>query len=250
MRDIKDELKAAIDAFNFQPGSMVHDAYSEIISLRHRLTSPASLSPAATSGVDAGGAAVMQYRWRLKGRIEWHPGWYEGPPPPSDDDIEIETRTVYLAKPTSSPAGRVWTVKGWLPNGDGCEFTFGDESEYLRFMASKPATFDVSDIEELVVSSCGRALASLSTEVIALSPSTSAAEPVAHPDDLAVDRFAAAMKAKLAKKRAEGRGGWERKDECSNGFLSQLLREHIGKGDPVDVGNLAMMIHQRGERIG
>jgi hypothetical protein len=71
-----------------------------------------------------------------------------------------------------------------------------------------------------------------------------------HPDDLAVDRFAAAMKAKLAKKRAEGRGGWERKDECSNGFLSQLLREHIAKGDPVDVGNLAMMIHQRGERIG
>lgn len=63
-----------------------------------------------------------------------------------------------LAKPASSPAGgRVWTVKGWLPNGDGCEFTFGDESEYLRFMASKPATFDVSDIEELVVSSCGRA---------------------------------------------------------------------------------------------
>lgn len=71
-----------------------------------------------------------------------------------------------------------------------------------------------------------------------------------HPDDLAVDRFAAAMKAKLAKKRAEGRGGWERKDECSNAFLSHLLREHVEKGDPTDVGNLAMMIHQRGERIG
>lgn len=70
-----------------------------------------------------------------------------------------------------------------------------------------------------------------------------------HPDDLAVDRFAAAMKAKLAKKRAEGRGGWEDKDDCSNDFLSQLLREHVEKGDPVDVGNLAMMIHQRGERI-
>lgn len=70
-----------------------------------------------------------------------------------------------------------------------------------------------------------------------------------HPDDLAVDRFAAAMKAKMAKKRAEGRGGWERKDECSAEFLSQLLREHVEKGDPLDVGNLAMMLHQRGETI-
>lgn len=71
----------------------------------------------------------------------------------------------------------------------------------------------------------------------------------AHPDDLAVDRFASTMKVKLAKKRAEGRRGWERKDECTAEFLSQLLREHVEKGDPVDVGNLAMMLQQRGERI-
>lgn len=83
----------------------------------------------------------------------------------------------------------------------------------------------------------------------ALAP-PAASPATEHPDDLAVDRFAAAMKAKLAKKRAEGRGGWEDKDDCSNAFLSKLLREHIDKGDPVDVGNLAMMIHQRGERIG
>lgn len=70
-----------------------------------------------------------------------------------------------------------------------------------------------------------------------------------HPDDIAVDRFAAAMKAKLAKKRDEGRGGWENKGECSAEYLSQLLREHVDKGDPVDVGNLAMMIQQRGESI-
>ena len=70
----------------------------------------------------------------------------------------------------------------------------------------------------------------------------------AHPDDLAVDRFADAMKAKLAKKRTDGRGGWEGPD-CTNEFLSCLLREHVEKGDPLDVGNLAMMLHQRGERI-
>lgn len=73
-------------------------------------------------------------------------------------------------------------------------------------------------------------------------------EPV-HADDLAVDRFAIAMKAKLAKKRAEGRGGWDRKDECTAEFLSALLRDHVNKGDPLDVGNLAMMLHQRSERI-
>ncbi|HAU75598.1 MAG TPA: hypothetical protein DCW88_08700 [Agrobacterium sp.] len=57
------------------------------------------------------------------------------------------------------------------------------------------------------------------------------------------------MKAKLAKKRGEGRGGWEDKDDCSQLFLTSLLREHVEKGDPVDVGNLAMMLHQRGESI-
>jgi len=70
-----------------------------------------------------------------------------------------------------------------------------------------------------------------------------------HPDDLAVDRFAAAMKAKLAKKRADGRGGWDDKAECSAEFLSKLLRGHVEKGDPLDVGNFAMMLHQRGEGI-
>ncbi|WP_197523696.1 hypothetical protein [Agrobacterium vitis] len=70
-----------------------------------------------------------------------------------------------------------------------------------------------------------------------------------HADDIAVDRFAAAMKEKLAKKRLEGRSGWEDKDDCSQLFISQLLREHVEKGDPIDVGNFAMMLHQREERI-
>lgn len=70
-----------------------------------------------------------------------------------------------------------------------------------------------------------------------------------HPDALAVDRFAAAMKAKLAEKRAEGRSGWDDEEDCSRLFLSQLLRKHVEKGDPIDVGNFAMMLHQREERI-
>ena len=53
---------------------------------------------------------------------------------------------------------------------------------------------------------------------------------------------------KLAAKRLQGRGGWQEPD-VENGYLSRLLREHVDKGDPVDVANFAMMIHQRGERI-
>lgn len=67
-----------------------------------------------------------------------------------------------------------------------------------------------------------------------------------HPDDLAVDRFAAAMKAKLTEKREQGYGGWDDPEDCTIGWLSELLRKHVDKGDPVDVGNFAMMIHQRG----
>ncbi|MDH0520605.1 hypothetical protein [Achromobacter xylosoxidans] len=77
----------------------------------------------------------------------------------------------------------------------------------------------------------------------------SVSEKAQHPDDIAVDRFAVAMKAKLAKKRAEGRGGWSDQSQCTAAFLSQLLHGHVHKGDPVDVGNLAMMLHQRGDRI-
>ncbi|WP_395451153.1 hypothetical protein ACHMW7_16000 [Aminobacter sp. UC22_36] len=79
-------------------------------------------------------------------------------------------------------------------------------------------------------------------------PSPVSQKEAAHPDDLAVDRFAAVMKAKLAKKREEGRGGWEG-PACNAEILSIMLRKHVEKGDPVDVANLAMMLQQRGEGI-
>jgi len=60
-----------------------------------------------------------------------------------------------------------------------------------------------------------------------------------HPDDVEVDRFAVAMKAKLAKSRAKGRGGWE---QCDPADLSRMLREHVEKGDPRDVANFCMFL--------
>ncbi|OBU52258.1 hypothetical protein [Stenotrophomonas maltophilia] len=75
--------------------------------------------------------------------------------------------------------------------------------------------------------------------------------PVAdqHPDDVAVDAFAVAMKAKMAEARAKGRGGWEYPAQCTAEDLSRMLREHVEKGDPRDVANFCMMLYQRGEAI-
>lgn len=62
------------------------------------------------------------------------------------------------ARPEPRKRERAWLVRGWLPSGDGCEFTFADEAEYRRFMAEKPAHFDVIDIHEMTISGCDRAL--------------------------------------------------------------------------------------------
>ncbi|KVP19420.1 hypothetical protein WJ85_08000 [Burkholderia ubonensis] len=67
-----------------------------------------------------------------------------------------------------------------------------------------------------------------------------------HPDDVAVDVFAAVMKDKLAKARLKGRGGWQ---TCSPENLSRMLREHVEKGDPRDVANFCMMLWHHGSPI-
>lgn len=71
-----------------------------------------------------------------------------------------------------------------------------------------------------------------------------------HPDDAAVDRFAMAMKTKLAAARAKGRSGWDDKTICSGEHLAQLLIEHLAKGNAgtfEDIANFSMMLHQRGD---
>lgn len=69
-----------------------------------------------------------------------------------------------------------------------------------------------------------------------------------HPDDEAVDALAAAMKAKLARQRAKGYGGWDT-PECTQQRLSDMLRAHADKGDPVDVANFCAFLDARGEGI-
>ncbi|MEN2980882.1 hypothetical protein P7L78_22075 [Tistrella bauzanensis] len=77
-------------------------------------------------------------------------------------------------------------------------------------------------------------------------PPPSAPEP--HPDDVAVDRYAAALKAKLAAARAKGRSGWDDPDVISDDQLVRDLVAHLAKGNPgtwEDIGAYAMMCHQR-----
>lgn len=72
--------------------------------------------------------------------------------------------------------------------------------------------------------------------------------PNQHPDNLAVDQFATAMKTKLAEGRTKGWNNWDKpwvKDEQ----LAELLVENLPKGNPgnfEDIANFAMMLHQRG----
>lgn len=66
-----------------------------------------------------------------------------------------------------------------------------------------------------------------------------------HRDELAVDAFASAMKSKMIESSNRGRGGWDNPSRCSVRYLRHLLRQHVEKGDPVDVANIAMMLWHR-----
>ncbi len=66
-------------------------------------------------------------------------------------------------------------------------------------------------------------------------------------DNQGVADFADAMRCKLEKKRAEGRGGWHDPDQCQLDTLAVMLLDHLEKGDPVDIGNFAMMLYNRGD---
>lgn len=75
------------------------------------------------------------------------------------------------------------------------------------------------------------------------------AHPVTkHPDDIAVDAFSVAMKIKLAKKRTEGKFGWQ-SSLWTTEQISWQLWAHLNKGDPVDVANYCMFLSARNALI-
>ncbi len=56
----------------------------------------------------------------------------------------------------------------------------------------------------------------------------------------AVDLFSKAMKLKMLKKANQGWKGWDDKDFLP--IAKERLKEHLEKGDMVDVANFAMMV--------
>lgn len=68
----------------------------------------------------------------------------------------------------------------------------------------------------------------------------------AHPDDAAVDEFAAMLKGKLARARAKGRSGW-RDPAWTAAEINRQMHAHAAKGDPLDVAAYAMFLALRGE---
>ena len=66
-------------------------------------------------------------------------------------------------------------------------------------------------------------------------------------DNAAVEVLSMNMKAKLAGQRAKGYRGWN--NDCTQQRLSDLLRECVEKGDPVDVANFCAFLSARGEGI-
>lgn len=58
-------------------------------------------------------------------------------------------------------------------------------------------------------------------------------------DEYLIQRTTELMRAKLKKKREQGRSGWE----CETPeYFWPMLYEHLRKGDPVDIINIAAMI--------
>ena len=79
----------------------------------------------------------------------------------------------------------------------------------------------------------------INTNALTSQHSVNANAEQEHPDNLAVNKFAKAMQHKLAIARDKGRQGWE---DCDPIDLSNMLREHVEKGDPVDVANFCMFL--------
>lgn len=75
---------------------------------------------------------------------------------------------------------------------------------------------------------------------------------VRHPDDVAVDTFADAMKSRLKEARLVGRSGWNDASTCSDASLAEALVVNLVSSHPhayEDIANFAMMLHHRGADV-
>jgi Lar family restriction alleviation protein len=178
----------------------------------------------------------------------------EGPPTNSKDDALAAWNRRALSRQSSTEAGEVVSEcrnakesRQWNPILQMFVPMVSDELlDQIVALLQQPAQTTAGPVDVDDAGNISRPTRDLLFAPLSLQPpaQTKAGEP--HPDDVAVDKFAAAMKAKLAKKRADGRSGWDNPRACSVEHLAELLVGHVIKGDPLDVGNLAMMLWNRG----
>lgn len=97
-----------------------------------------------------------------------------------------------------------------------------------------------SDIAEL------RALLDAPAVNTGYAPSEPSGARMEMSDEWTQEVFSKRMLRKLAHSAGKGRGGWQ---NCSQESLSRMLREHVEKGDPVDVANFCMFLDALGYGI-
>jgi len=69
-----------------------------------------------------------------------------------------------------------------------------------------------------------------------------------HPDDEAVDKFAAAMHARMTECRLKGKEGWDDPERCPLVELEHRVSVALMDAQWVDVANFAMMLWARGAK--
>lgn len=212
------------------------------------LAAPVTAPPSAPVGVDA--AEHWHDLYRKECRLRQDDAARYG-----QQIIGLESLAQQPAAPAVTANEREWmqyAIDHMRDDNEPEDATCANVLEaLLARMESAPAApgIDLSErvlsilIEEGVLGRNGRVFQKIRTLIDAGPKGGS------HPDDLAVDALAAAMKAKLAEARAKGRSGWNGDEPGMQQRLSDMLRDHVDKGDPRDVANFCMFLHQRGEAI-
>jgi len=80
------------------------------------------------------------------------------------------------------------------------------------------------------------------------NPAASNSRPIAHPDDLAVDRFAIAMKARLAAQRVGAQPDWCDPARADLKDLAAALMNAIAAGHAIDIAVRCMQLKERDAR--
>lgn len=127
-----------------------------------------------------------------------------------------------------------------------------EDATVRNFLRCRETGYQVAEARTLVHSlpadAIERGIAGLNRQIEQLRPFLTN-RLMSHADNEAVDQLALAMKDKLGRAREKGRAGWDDPTECTDADLSRMLREHVDKGDPVDVANFCAFLSARGELI-